>query len=59
MLNTMVDTSVKSLKVKHHQKGKTNADFTEANNREWQWHQLVHTEVFISLQTDKRVNTAH
>jgi len=27
--------------VNRYQKGKTNLDFTEARNNEWQWHQLV------------------
>jgi len=26
-----------------------NLDFTEARDREWQWHQLGHMQVFISL----------
>ena len=28
-----------------YQKGKTNLDFTEARDREWQWHQLGHMQV--------------
>jgi len=32
--------------------GKTNMDFTEARDSEWQWHQLGHMQVCISLQTD-------
>jgi len=35
-----------------YEKGKTNLDFTEARNSEWQWHQLGHMQVCISLQTD-------
>jgi len=31
--------------------GKTNLDFTEARDSEWQWHQLGHMQVCISLQT--------
>jgi len=34
-----------------HQKGKTNLDFTEARDSEWQWHQLGHMQVCTSLQT--------
>jgi len=34
-----------------YQKGKTNLDFTEARDSEWQWHQLGHMQVCISLQT--------
>jgi len=32
--------------------GKTNLDFTEARDSEWQWHQLGHMQVCTSLQTD-------
>jgi len=28
-----------------YQKGKTNQDFTEARDSEWQWHQLGHTQM--------------
>jgi len=38
--------------VSRYQKGKTNLDFTEARDSEWQWHQLGHTHVCTSLQTD-------
>jgi len=38
--------------VSQYQKGKTNLDFTEARDSEWQWHQLGHVRVCISLQTD-------
>ena len=34
------------------QKGKTNLDFTEARDSEWQWHQLGHMQVCTLLQTD-------
>jgi len=39
------------------QKGKTNLDFTEARDSEWQWHQLGRMQVCISLQTDNHTNT--
>jgi len=39
--------------VSWYQKGKTNLDFTEARDSEWQWHQLGHMHVCTSLQTDK------
>jgi len=42
--------------VSQYQKGKTNLDFTEARDSEWQWHQLGH-KVCISLQTDNHANT--
>jgi len=44
-------------RVSQYQKGKTNLDFTEARDSEWQWHQLGHMQVRISLQTDNHNNT--
>jgi len=44
--------------VSQYQKGKTNLDFTEARDTEWQWHQLEHMQVCTSLQTDNHANTA-
>jgi len=38
-------------------KGKTNLDFTEARDSEWQWHQLGHIRVCTSLQTDNHAST--
>jgi len=35
-----------------YQKGKTNLDFTEARDSEWQWHQLDHMQACTSLQAD-------
>jgi len=43
--------------VSRYQKGKTNLDFTEARDSEWQWHQLGHMQVCTSLQTDNRAST--
>ena len=40
-----------------YQKGKTNRDFTEARDSEWQWHQLGHMQVCTSLQTDNHAST--
>jgi len=37
--------------VSRYQKGKTNLDFTEARDSEWQRHQLGHLQVCTSLQT--------
>jgi len=34
-------------RVSRYQKGKTNLDFTEARDSEWQWHQLGHMQVCI------------
>ena len=41
-----------------YQKGKTNLDFTEARDSEWQWHQLGHMQVCTSLQTDNHASTS-
>jgi len=41
-----------------YQKGKTNLDFTEARDSEWQWHQLGHMQVCTSLQTDNHTSTS-
>jgi len=38
--------------------GKTNLDFTEARDSEWQWHQLGHMQVCILLQTDNHASTS-
>jgi len=38
--------------VSRYQKGKTNLDFTEARDSEWQWYQLGHMQVYTLLQTD-------
>ena len=38
-------------RVSRYQKGKTNLDFTEARDSEWQWHQLGH------MQTDNHAST--
>jgi len=43
--------------VSQHQKGKTNLDFTEARDSEWQWHQLGHMQVCTLLQTDNHACT--
>ena len=44
-------------RVGRYQKGKTNLDFTEARDSEWQWHQLGHMQVCTSLQTDNHAST--
>jgi len=36
---------------------KTNLDFTEARDSEWQWHQLGHMQVCTSLLTDNHAST--
>ena len=40
-----------------YQKGKTNLNFTEARDSEWQWHQLGRMQVCTSLQTDNHAST--
>ena len=44
-------------RVSQYQKGKTNLDFTEARNSEWQWHQLGHMQVCTMLQTYNHAST--
>ena len=43
--------------VSRYQKGKTNLDFTEARDSEWQWHQLGLMQVCTLLQTDNHTST--
>jgi len=45
------------LQLSLYQKGKTNLDFTEARDNEWQWHQLDHMQFCTSLQTDNHTST--
>jgi len=44
-------------RVSQYQKGKTNLDFTEATDSEWQRHQLGRIQVCTSLQTDNHAST--
>ena len=43
--------------VSRYQKGKTNVDFTEATDSEWQWHQLGHMQVCTALQSGNHAST--
>jgi len=43
--------------VSRYQKGKTNLDFAEARDSEWQWHQLGQMQVCTLLQTDNHAST--
>jgi len=43
--------------VSRYQKGKTNLDFTEARDSEWQWHKLGHMQICTSLQTNNHAST--
>ena len=47
----------RTTRVGRYQKGKTNLDFTEARDSEWQWHQLGHMQVCTSLQADNHAST--
>ena len=40
-----------------YQKGKTNLDFTEARDSDWQWNPLGHMQVCTSLQADNHAST--
>jgi len=44
--------------VSRYKKGKTNVDFTEVRDSEWQWHQLGHIQVGTLLQTDNHATTS-
>jgi len=44
--------------VSRYQKGKTNLDFTEARDSEWQWHQLDRMQICTSLQTNNHASTS-
>jgi len=46
-------------RVSRYQKGKTNLDFAEARDSEWQWHPLGRMQVCTSLQTDNHASTHH
>jgi len=43
--------------VSWYQKGKTNLDFTEATDSEWQWHPLGHMQVCTSLESYNYAST--
>jgi len=43
--------------VSEYQQHKTNLDFTEARDSEWQWHQLGHMQVCTSLQSDNHASS--
>jgi len=47
----------RTTRVSRYQKGKTNLDFTEARDSEWQWHQLGHMQVCTSHKTDNHAST--
>jgi len=45
--------------VSQYQKGKTNLDFTQARDSEWQWNHLGYMQVCTSPQTDNHASTPH
>ena len=47
----------RTTQVSRYQNGKTNLDFTEARDSEWQRHQLGRMQVCTSLQTDNHAST--
>ena len=47
----------RTIQVSRYQEGKTNLDFTEARDSEWQWHQLGYMQVCTSLQIDNHAST--
>jgi len=47
----------RTTRVSRYQKGKTNLDFTEARDSEWQWHLLGHMQDCTVLQTDNHAST--
>jgi len=50
-LHTFNGPLSRTTQVSRYQTGKTNLDFTEARDSEWQWHQLGRMQVCTSLQT--------
>jgi len=54
---TYLLTYLLTTRASRYQKGKTNLDFTEARDSEWQWHQLGRMQVCTSLQTDNHAST--
>jgi len=47
----------RTTRVSRYQKGKTNLDFIEARDSEWQWNPLGRMQVCTSLQTDNHAST--
>ena len=56
-VNMLTRIHIGTNRMSQYQKGKTNLDFTEARNSEWQWHQVGHMQVCTSLQTDNHART--
>jgi len=45
--------------VSRYQNGKTNLDFSEPRDSEWQWHRLGHMQLCTLLQADNHTSTHH
>jgi len=43
--------------VSRYEKSKTDLDFTEARDNEWQWHQLGYMQLCTLFQTDNHAST--
>jgi len=56
-LHTFNSPLSRTTPVSRNLKGKTNLDFTEARDSEWQWHQLGHMQVCTLLQADNHAST--
>ena len=54
---TRLTALCRDYRVSRYQKGKTNLDFTEATDNEWQWHQLGHMQVCTLLQAYNHAST--
>ena len=46
----------RTTRLSRYQKAKTNLDFTEARDSEWQWHQLGHMQVYTLLRADSHAS---
>jgi len=47
----------RTTRVGRYQKGKTNLNFTDARESEWQWHQLGHMQVYSLTKTAQILQT--
>jgi len=45
----------RTIRVSQYQKGKTNLDFTEATDSEWQWHKLGYMQVHLAADRNMPV----
>jgi len=56
-LHTFNGPLSRTTRVSRYQKGKTNLDFTEARDSEWQWNLLGRMQVCTLLQADNHTST--